>query len=109
MSRTRTQVGIVGAGPAGLTLGHLLHLEGIDTVILEDRSREYVEARIRAGVIEQGIVDLLIETGAGERLQDALAQLGIVLAGLSEECGSLITCLFAGKMEDGFLVHGPSR
>ena len=57
MSRTRTQVGIVGAGPAGLTLGHLLHLEGIDTVIVEDRSREYVEARIRAGVIEQGIVD----------------------------------------------------
>ena len=54
MSRTRTQVGIVGAGPAGLTLGHLLHREGIDTVILEDRSREYVEARIRAGVIEQG-------------------------------------------------------
>ena len=69
MSRTRTQVGIVGAGPAGLTLGHLLQLEGIDTVILEDRSREYVEARIRAGVIEQAIVDLLVEAGAGERLQ----------------------------------------
>ena len=80
MSSTRTQVGVVGAGPAGLTLGHLLHLEGIDTVILEDRSREYVEARIRAGVIEQGIVDLLIETGAGERLQrEGLVHHGIDL------------------------------
>ncbi len=80
MSRTRTQVGIVGAGPAGLTLGHLLQLEGIDTVILEDRSREYVEARIRAGVIEQAIVDLLVEAGAGERLQrEGLVHHGIEL------------------------------
>jgi p-hydroxybenzoate 3-monooxygenase len=69
VTRTRTQVGIVGAGPAGLMLGHLLHLDGIDTVILEDRSREYVEARVRAGVIEQGVVDLLVATGAGERLK----------------------------------------
>jgi len=76
----RTQVGIVGAGPAGLTLGHLLHLEGIDTVILEDRSREYVEARIRAGVLEQGIVDLLVEAGAGERLRrEGLVHRGIEL------------------------------
>ena len=55
----RTQVGIVGAGPAGLTLAQLLHREGIDSVVLEDRSREYVEHRIRAGVLEQGTVDLL--------------------------------------------------
>ena len=66
---TRTQVGIVGAGPAGLMLAHLLHLEGIDTVVIEDRSREYVEARIRAGVLEQGTSDLLIETGVGARMQ----------------------------------------
>jgi p-hydroxybenzoate 3-monooxygenase len=66
---TRTQVGIVGAGPAGLMLAHLLHLEGIDTVVIEDRSREYVEARIRAGVLEQGTADLLVETGVGERMQ----------------------------------------
>ncbi|HEY7691761.1 MAG TPA: 4-hydroxybenzoate 3-monooxygenase [Gaiellaceae bacterium] len=66
---TRTQVGIVGAGPAGLMLAHLLHLEGIDSVVLEDRSREYVEARIRAGVLEQGTSDLLVETGVGERMQ----------------------------------------
>ena len=80
MSRTRTQVGIVGAGPAGLTLGHLLHLHDIDTVILEDRSREYVEARVRAGVIEQGIVDLLTVAGAGERLhREGLVHHGIEL------------------------------
>ena len=80
MSRTRTQVGIVGAGPAGLTLGHLLHLQDIDTVILEDRSREYVEARVRAGVIEQGIVDLLTVAGAGERLhREGLVHHGIEL------------------------------
>jgi p-hydroxybenzoate 3-monooxygenase len=76
----RTQVGIVGAGPAGLTLGQLLHNEGIDTVILENRSRGYVEARIRAGVIEQGIVDLLVEAGAGERMQrEGLVHRGIEL------------------------------
>jgi p-hydroxybenzoate 3-monooxygenase len=66
---SRTQVGIVGAGPAGLTLAHLLHLQGIDSVVLEDRSREHVEARIRAGVLEQGTADLLTEAGVGDRLQ----------------------------------------
>jgi p-hydroxybenzoate 3-monooxygenase len=75
----RTQVGIVGAGPAGLTLAHLLHLEGIDSVVLEDRSREYVEHRIRAGVLEQRTVDLLREAGVGERLDRE----GIVHHGVS--------------------------
>ena len=65
----RTQVGIVGGGPAGLLLSHLLHLEGIDSVVLERRSREELEAEIRAGVLEQGTVDLLIETGVGDRMQ----------------------------------------
>jgi p-hydroxybenzoate 3-monooxygenase len=65
----RTQVGIVGAGPAGLTLAHLLDLEGIDSVVLEDRSREYVEQRIRAGVLEHGTADLLRETGVGGRME----------------------------------------
>ncbi len=55
----RTQVGIVGAGPAGLMLSHLLHLEGIESIVLEVRSRDYVEKRIRAGVLEQNTVDLL--------------------------------------------------
>ena len=59
----RTQVGIVGAGPAGLLLGHLLHLNGIDSVIVENRSREYVIDRVRAGVLEQGTVDLLQRDG----------------------------------------------
>ena len=65
----RTQVGIVGAGPAGLTLSHLLHREGIDSVVLEDRGREHVEQRLRAGVLEQTIADLLVDAGAGERLR----------------------------------------
>jgi p-hydroxybenzoate 3-monooxygenase len=65
----RTQVGIVGAGPAGLTLAHLLHLHGIDSVVLEDRSREYVEQRIRAGVLEQGTADLLRDSGVGARME----------------------------------------
>jgi p-hydroxybenzoate 3-monooxygenase len=65
----RTQVGIVGAGPAGLLLSHLLRREGIESVVLETRSREHVEHRVRAGVLEQGTVDLLIGAGVGERLQ----------------------------------------
>ena len=65
----RTQVGIVGAGPAGLTLAQLLHREDIESVVLENRSRDYVEHRVRAGVIEQSIADLLGDAGAGARLQ----------------------------------------
>jgi p-hydroxybenzoate 3-monooxygenase len=65
----RTQVGIVGAGPAGLVLGHLLHLRGIESVVLEDRNREYVEQRVRAGVLEWGTVELLKEMGVGERME----------------------------------------
>jgi p-hydroxybenzoate 3-monooxygenase len=65
----RTQVGIIGAGPAGLMLAHLLYLQGIETVILENRSRAYCEGRIRAGLLEQWSTDLLIELGVGERLK----------------------------------------
>ena len=64
----RTQVGIVGAGPAGLTLAQLLARERIESIVLEDRSRGYVERRIRAGVLEQGTVDLLRDAGVGERM-----------------------------------------
>jgi p-hydroxybenzoate 3-monooxygenase len=64
----RTQVGIVGAGPAGLFLSLLLHRAGVDCVVLEAKSRDYVESRVRAGVLEQGTVDLMDELGAGERL-----------------------------------------
>jgi p-hydroxybenzoate 3-monooxygenase len=62
-------VGIVGAGPAGLLLSHLLHLEGIDSVVIESRSRQEIEATIRAGVLEQGTVDLLAKSGVGGRMQ----------------------------------------
>ncbi len=65
----RTQVGIIGAGPAGLLLGHLLHREGIETIIIENRSREEIESTVRAGVLEQGTRDLLIQVGLGERMQ----------------------------------------
>jgi p-hydroxybenzoate 3-monooxygenase len=64
----RTQVGIVGAGPAGLLLAHLLHRHGIESVVLERHSREYVEKRIRAGVLEHGTVELLTEVGLADRL-----------------------------------------
>jgi p-hydroxybenzoate 3-monooxygenase len=69
MKTIRTQVGIVGAGPAGLMLGHLLHMAGIDSVIIENRAKDYVIERVRAGVLEQGTVDLMIESGVGDRLQ----------------------------------------
>ncbi len=65
----RTQVGIVGAGPAGLLLAQLLHLRGIESIIVESRSRDAIEATIRAGVLEQGTVDLMTEIGAGDRLK----------------------------------------
>lgn len=67
MATTRTQVGIIGSGPAGLLLAQLLDKAGVSSVILERRDRAYVEGRIRAGVLEQGTVDLLNEAGVGER------------------------------------------
>ncbi|MER6583296.1 4-hydroxybenzoate 3-monooxygenase [Nonomuraea sp. NPDC001023] len=76
----RTQVGIIGAGPAGLLLSHLLHLRGISSVVLEKRSRAYVERRVRAGVLEQGTVDTLVEAGVGARLlREGLPHHGIEL------------------------------
>ena len=81
MTHTRTQVGIVGAGPSGLMLGHLLHLHGIDSVIIEDRSEEHVIERVRAGVLEQGSVDLMIQVGVGDRLQrEGMRHEGIYIA-----------------------------
>src|SRR5215470_15181183 len=68
MRRLRTQVMIVGAGPSGLLLSHLLALRGVDSIVLERRSREYVEQRVRAGLLEQGTVDLLRSAGLADRL-----------------------------------------
>ena len=76
----RTQVGIVGAGPAGLVLSHLLYLQGIDSVVVENRSRQYSEQRVRAGVLEQGTIDLLMQMGVGERMKaEGLVHYGIEL------------------------------
>jgi p-hydroxybenzoate 3-monooxygenase len=76
----RTRVGIVGAGPAGLLLAHLLHLRGVESVVLEARGREHVEGRVRAGVLEQGTVDLLAGAGLGGRMREAgLVHTGIEL------------------------------
>ena len=81
-----TQVGIIGAGPAGLMLSHLLHQQGIESVILELRSRDYVEARVRAGVLEQGSTDLLVASGVGDRLmREGLVHDGIKLRYSGEE------------------------
>jgi p-hydroxybenzoate 3-monooxygenase len=65
----RTQVAIIGAGPAGLLLSHLLHLRGIESIVVESRSREEIEATIRAGVLEQGTMDILNDAGVGARMR----------------------------------------
>ena len=76
----RTQVGIVGAGPAGLLLSHLLHLQGVESIVLEARSREYVENRIRAGVLEYGTEQLLNDSGVGERMRrEGMLHPGVVM------------------------------
>jgi p-hydroxybenzoate 3-monooxygenase len=80
VSTDTTQVAIIGAGPAGLLLGRLLQCAGIDAVVLEARNRDYVQARIRAGVLEQGTVDVLHEVGLGDRLaREGLRHGGILL------------------------------
>ena len=80
MTSMRTQVGIIGAGPAGLLLAHLLQRQGIESAVIENRARDYVEHRVRAGVLEQGSVDLLNDSGVGARLQlEGLVHHGIEL------------------------------
>lgn len=77
----RTQVGIIGSGPAGLILSHLLHQQGIESVILERVSRAYLEARVRAGVLEQGTVRLMHEIGVHEHMeQERLIHNGVKIA-----------------------------
>jgi len=81
MKQLRTQVGIVGAGPAGLMLSHLLHLEGIESIVIEAQSRTHIEGRVRAGVLEQGTVELMRLTGLGERLdRESLLHNGVYLS-----------------------------
>ena len=119
----RTQVGIVGAGPAGLTLGRLLELQGIESVIFETRSREYCEHRIRAGVLEQRVADLLREAGVGGRMDEEgiphggihlqfagerhhldfghLVGRGIMIYGQTE----VVKDLIAARLESGLPLH----
>src|SRR2546427_5107826 len=81
-----TQVGIIGAGPAGLMLSHLLQRQGITSAVLERRSRDYVERRVRAGVLEQGSTELLASTGVGDRMiREGLVHDGIKLRFAGEE------------------------
>lgn len=80
MVSMRTQVAIIGGGPAGLLLAHLLHLRGIDSVVIERQTRDYIERRIRAGLLEQGTVDLLAEVGLADRmLRERLVHQGLEL------------------------------
>ena len=103
----RTQVGIVGAGPAGLTLAVLLRRQGIESVVLEARSREYVEHRIRAGVIEQRIADLLIDAGVGERMQrEGLVHHGISLQFEGERHRIPLTDLAGGR---SIVIYGQTE
>jgi p-hydroxybenzoate 3-monooxygenase len=98
MPAIRTQVGIVGAGPAGLLLGQLLHLNGIDSVIVENRSRDYVIERVRAGVLEQGTVDLMHALGVGAGVQRAgLRHEGLYVSFLGERHRIDLTALTGGK------------
>ena len=94
----RTQVAIIGAGPAGLLLAHLLQRQGIESVVVENRARDYVEHRVRAGVLEQGSVDLLNDSGVGTRLQrEGLVHHGIELRFGGQGHRIDMTCLTGGR------------
>src|ERR1017187_7320299 len=99
----RTQIGIIGAGPAGLMLGHLLHLAGIESIVVENRSRAYCENRIRAGLIEQWVIDLLNDTGVGARMRrEAMFHSGIHL----NFSGSLHHLNFKELVGRGVAIYG---
>jgi len=99
----RTQVGIVGAGPAGLVLALLLRRAGIDSVIIENRSRDYIEHRIRAGLLEHWVTDLLVELGVGERMRrEGMFHRGIFL----NFDGALHRIDFRNLIAKGVTIYG---
>jgi p-hydroxybenzoate 3-monooxygenase len=103
----RTQVGIVGAGPAGLMLAKLLQMAGIESVIVENRNRDYCEARVRAGLIEQWARDLLIEIGLGERmLREGMYHEGIKLRFGDGADGGLHPIEFTKLVGKGTTIYG---
>ena len=94
----RTQVAIIGAGPAGLLLGQLMHQHGINAVILEARSRDYVEARIRAGLLEHGTIQVLRDAGVGERMhREGIVHHGLHLQFAGERHRIPLSELAAGR------------
>jgi p-hydroxybenzoate 3-monooxygenase len=93
----RTQVGIIGAGPAGLMLARLLHLAGIESIIIENRSRDYIENRIRAGLIEHWATDLLTEVGVGERMKAEGASHDGINIGINGELHRIDFTALVGK------------
>src|SRR6478735_4444379 len=100
----RTQVGIVGAGPAGLMLALLLERAGIECVVLEARPRSYVEARVRAGLLEQNTTDLLEKIGVGERmLREGSPQDGLYLRFRGRTCRVDVKALTGGR---GTTIYG---
>ena len=123
MSVFRTQVGVVGAGPAGLVLSHLLAARGLDCIVIENRSRDYVEQRVRAGVLEHPTVELLRELGVADRLdREALVHRGVELSFAGQRrridfvdlTGRHITVygqqevvkdLIAARLDDGGSIH----
>jgi p-hydroxybenzoate 3-monooxygenase len=107
VNRERTQVAIVGAGPAGLLLGQLLHRQGIEAVIVELRSRSYVAARIRAGVLEQGTTEVLREAGVGERMdREGLPHGGIYINYEGSRHHIPMTDLTGGR---GVMIYGQTE
>src|SRR4051812_9142416 len=101
----RTQVAIVGGGPAGLMLGRLLELRGIESVVLELRDREYVQQRVRAGVLEQGTMDLMDDVGVGERMhREGLVHHGVELRFDGEGHRIALSDLTGGR---AITIYGP--